>query len=155
MATVRCTRALVVTNEWFSSDADGADAAVALCADAAVVAIGRIGDVGASLHFVARVVRASVAVIAADLGSARTRAAAARFTDSTHVAVVAGRGVVGVLAARAGVTTVRRADLAVVAIQRLARHAFAQRTGVALGASVAVATHSLVGDVDAALGAVA
>src|SRR5207249_2439347 len=104
---------------------------------------------------VAGVVRADVPVVAVECGAADAHPAAAPIVRRAGVAVVAGRRVVGVHAARGRIAGVVGADVAVVAVGREAADADSAAAPIIEGAGVPVAARGRVVGVDAPRGGVA
>src|SRR5437016_6463294 len=133
----------------------GAAAAGVGGAGVAIVAGCRVVDVDAAGRGVAGVVGAEVAVVAVGRGRAHAPAAAAGGVGGAGVDVAAGRGVVGMHAARRLVAAVIRAGIPVVAARGGAPDAVPAAAGVVGGARVAVIAGRRVVGVDAAGGEVA
>ena len=123
---------------------------VALGARVAVAAASTVRNIDATLGAVAGVVGAGVAVHARDFASGQTFAGAARVANCADATIVAGRGVVGMFASRGRVAAVGRAQIAVVAGQRLAWLATAGEAAVAVGTSICVRAGQVVGQHDTA-----
>lgn len=145
IATVCCTRVIVVTRQ---ANARGAAAICAGVADRArvvVVASGRIIDVFAPGRRVATVVAAQIAVAAGRRLARDAQAAAASVADGARAAIATRDVVVDMRAPKFSVTTICCANVIVIAVGRATGQANGVFASVADGANAAVFAGDAVG----------
>lgn len=129
----------VVTRQRGSTNARSSRACIVSRARISVAAWVGVVDMHTAGCRVAGIVGANVGVVANQRRTAQAGSARTNIADCAGVAVAAWIGVVGVRAARGGVTPVVGADVAVAAIRRRTTHAYATGADVARGTSVTVA----------------